>query len=74
VRGGGKEAYQTYGLVKESQNFVHVKKLSWFHVQGLKKEAWRIAATFNGCNIFILLLIKELGLFLLFFLVHFLFI
>ena len=36
--GMGKEAYQTYDLVKECQTFVCVKNLSWIHVQGLKKE------------------------------------
>jgi hypothetical protein len=74
VRGDGNEAYKTYDLVKESQTFVYVKNLSWIHVQGLNKEAWRIATTFNGCNLFMLTLIKELGLFLLNSLIHFLFI
>ena len=34
------KAYRTYDLVKECQTFVyHVNKLSWIHVQGMKKEA-----------------------------------
>jgi hypothetical protein len=50
VRRDGREAYQTYDLVKEFQTFVYVKKLSWIHVQGMKKEAWRIA-TSSSCKL-----------------------
>jgi hypothetical protein len=44
VRGDGKEGiHETYDILKESQIFL--KNLSWIHVQGLKKEAWNIAAS-----------------------------
>jgi len=64
------EVHKTYDVMKESQNFV--KNLSLIHVQGINKQSLRIATTYNGCNIFMIPLIKGLGLFLVEFLIHFL--
>jgi hypothetical protein len=72
VRGGWKRIYKTYDLIKESQTFV--KNLSWIHVQGMKKEAWRIAASSMVVNFMLFIEYNNLAYFSYNFLIHFLFI
>jgi hypothetical protein len=46
----GKEAYQTYDIVKGRQTFFYVNKLSLIHIQGMNKDSWRIA-TSSDCKL-----------------------